>query len=34
VQLFKQQPRQFFAEGTYQLVHQWDACISVHGEYL
>jgi hypothetical protein len=31
VQLFKQQPSQFFAEGIYGLMCQWGAYLSVHG---
>jgi histone-lysine N-methyltransferase SETMAR len=34
VQWFQQQPGEFFAEGFHQLVHQWDACIRNHGDYI
>jgi hypothetical protein len=33
VQCFQQELREFFAEGIYQLVHQWNACLSAYGDY-
>jgi hypothetical protein len=29
-QQFRQQPGEFFAEGTHLLVHQWNACLTSH----
>jgi hypothetical protein len=31
-QWFRQQLRDFFAGGTYQLVHQWDSCLNACGD--
>jgi hypothetical protein len=33
VQLIQKQPRKFFVVGIHQLVHQWDACLSIQGGY-
>jgi hypothetical protein len=33
VQWFQQQPREFYVDGIYCLVCQWDACLNAHGSY-
>jgi hypothetical protein len=32
VQWFRQQPKEFFANRTRQLLHQWDSCLNARGD--
>jgi hypothetical protein len=34
VKWFQHQPRMYFEEEIHQLLHQWDACLSTHKDYL
>jgi hypothetical protein len=33
VQQFHHQPKEFIAEGSHEIVHQWDTSLNAHGDY-